>query len=269
MENLPSAQPLGTQNFSQLVRDVSHGSSQVHILLDSQSQACSTAAPVQSGSSNVPGGNPSKLVAAQPQSSTNQTATSSPEGPEDRPSKSSTVCHHFKEGNCKHGMKGKDCKFTHPKTCNKYMQHGTRQPRGCNKGKNCNLFHPKMCMDSLRKGECFSETCELKHVKGTKRHPPAKKINVKQNQEQSSKRKTKASQSTGSPTNDSGHFLEMLSLLKQEILEELNQNMSLIKSQIQQIQSQQAQSQPTPPVMYQTTRPQAPMFPPYFQPIYQ
>ena len=270
MESLPSAQPLGTQPVGD-ANHVSNESSQVHILLDPQSQVCSTAASVQSGSSNVPGDKPSKSVAwaVQPQSFINLTATSSQENSEDRPSKSSTVCHHFKEGNCKHGMKGKDCNFTHPKTCNKYMQHGTRQPRGCNKGKSCNLFHPKMCMDSLRKGECFSETCELKHVKGTKRHPPVKKINVKQNQEQGYKGKTETSKSTGSPSNESGHFLEMLSLLKQEILEKLNQNMSLIQSQIQQIQSQQAQSLPTPPVMYQATRPQAPMFPPYFQPMYQ
>ena len=86
--------------------------------------------------------------------------------------KSDTLCRFFRDGNCKYGMKGRECKFTHPKVCAKFSQHGTRQPRGCNRGKKCKDFHPKMCLNSLRKGECFSESCRFNHVKGTKRHPP-------------------------------------------------------------------------------------------------
>ena len=44
----------------------------------------------------------------------NQVANNSQERSEDRPSKSLTVGRHFKEGNCKHGIKGKECNFTHP-----------------------------------------------------------------------------------------------------------------------------------------------------------
>ena len=69
------------------------------------------------------------------------------------------ICRFFKNGTCKYGLKGRDCRFDHPKPCKKFIQHGTRQPRGCNLGKKCKLFHPKMCFDSLRKGECFFETC--------------------------------------------------------------------------------------------------------------
>ena len=72
--------------------------------------------------------------------------------------KSKTICRFFRNGNCKYGMTGKECKFTNPKV-------------RCNRGKKCKDFHPKMCINSLRKGECFSETCGFHHVKGTKRHP--------------------------------------------------------------------------------------------------
>ena len=40
--------------------------------------------------------------------------------------KTSTVCRFFTNGNCKHGMRGKECKYTHPKVCSKFTQHGTR-----------------------------------------------------------------------------------------------------------------------------------------------
>ena len=88
------------------------------------------------------------------------------------PDKSKVICRFFRNRKCKHGIKGIGCKFTHPKICSKFTQHGTRQPRGCKLGKKCPDFHPKMCINSLRKGECFDESCKFSHVKGTQRHPP-------------------------------------------------------------------------------------------------
>ena len=58
--------------------------------------------------------------------------------------KHSSTCCFFQKGNCKHGLRGRECKCTHPKMCRRFMQHGTRQPRGCTQGKRCNDFHPKM-----------------------------------------------------------------------------------------------------------------------------
>ena len=81
------------------------------------------------------------------------------------------ICRFYKNGNCKYGLKGKECKFTHPKMCRKYTQHGTNKQRGCNLGKKCKDFHPKMCFDSIRKGECLVASCRFTHVKGTRREP--------------------------------------------------------------------------------------------------
>lgn len=80
------------------------------------------------------------------------------------------LCYFFEKGRCKHGIKGNDCNYTHPQFCKKLMQHGTRQPNGCNKGKSCQYFHPAMCIESLRKSQCFNEHCKFYHVKGTARN---------------------------------------------------------------------------------------------------
>ena len=72
--------------------------------------------------------------------------------PNDATSKTK-ICRFYKNGNCKFGLKGKECKFTHPKMCRKYTQHGTNKQRGCNLGRKCKDFHPKMCFGSIRKGE--------------------------------------------------------------------------------------------------------------------
>ena len=77
------------------------------------------------------------------------------------------TCKFFQKGTCRHGISGKDCKFTHPKMCRKFTKHGTRQPHGCNKGKRCEQFHPAMCINSLRKSECYNEHCSFLHIKGT------------------------------------------------------------------------------------------------------
>ena len=34
-----------------------------------------------------------------------------------------TICRFYKTGNCKHGLKGNDCKFLHPRMCRKFTLH--------------------------------------------------------------------------------------------------------------------------------------------------
>ena len=93
----------------------------------------------------------------------------------------SRICKHYIKGSCKHGIKGKDCRFEHPKACRKLMNHGTRAKLGCQEGKKCSSFHPKMCFESLRKGECFNNSCNFAHVKGTKRQRKQKVQSENQN----------------------------------------------------------------------------------------
>ena len=78
-------------------------------------------------------------------------------------------CSHYKNNNCRHGISGRGCAFSHPKRCSKLMKHGTKKNLGCNLGKKCTAFHPKMCPTSIAKSECFDPKCQLSHVKGTKR----------------------------------------------------------------------------------------------------
>ena len=77
----------------------------------------------------------------------------------DEDNKKGKICLFFQKRSCKHGLKGKQCKFYHPQLCNKYTNHGTNSKIGCNLGKNCKNFHPKMCSTSIIKGECFQQGC--------------------------------------------------------------------------------------------------------------
>lgn len=84
------------------------------------------------------------------------------------------VCRYFLRQECRHGIKGKDCKFDHPALCFKYTRNGTKNG-GC-KNKDCKYFHPKLCANSLKERECFKNECRFYHVKGTKRKPDAYEI---------------------------------------------------------------------------------------------
>jgi len=81
------------------------------------------------------------------------------------------LCKFHSRGSCRHGINGNGCNYSHPEVCRKFTNHGTRQPRGCNRGKKCKFLHPLMCIDSLRRGECLNQRCGFRHV-GTKRAPP-------------------------------------------------------------------------------------------------
>ena len=186
--------------------------------------------------------------------------------PNEEDKRKPAICRFFKNGNCKHGIKGKECNYTHPKVCIKYTQHGTRQPRGCNLGKSCQDFHPKMCINSLRKGECFSKDCRFNHIKGTKRQPPVTRNNVAQHLNEKSTPMQRTVQDGNTQEDDTGHFLEMIRLLKTEILHTFDQKLSSITSQISILQSQQMQMPmhmpiPTPymqPPLNMSLRPQPP-----------
>ena len=84
--------------------------------------------------------------------------------------KSSEICSFFKKSICKHGLRGKGCKYTHPRLCLKFTQHGkNRSNGGCNRSDNCKFFHPKMCETSLKSYQCFDQNCIFKHIIGTQR----------------------------------------------------------------------------------------------------
>ena len=81
------------------------------------------------------------------------------------------ICRFYANNTCKFGAKGTKCPFKHPARCQKLLNHGTKQPNGCNKSKSCPDFHPKMCPTSITKRQCFANDCHLIHVKGTNRNP--------------------------------------------------------------------------------------------------
>ena len=178
------------------------------------------------------------------------------------PKKLTQVCRYFRRGTCKHGLRGVECKYSHPQMCRKFLQHGTRQPTGCNLGQRCKFFHPLMCLDSLRNSECYNENCTYHHVVGTRRQP---KLIKNQQQDQITATKSKMSdeqhpeerdltneqveekrkelQSTNQDderNNQSDHFLELIRLLKAEIISSMNVQISALAAQIQGIQQVQA-----------------------------
>ena len=155
-----------------------------------------------------------------------------------------TVCRYFRRGTCKHGLRGNDCRFTHPQVCKKYTQHGTRQPNGCNFGKKCKRFHPLMCMDSLRKSECFNEKCTFNHIKGTRRQPLLTRNN--QQKEKLTNKQTPKTTTTNTTTEQinaeeshGGNFLEMIRLMKAELITTMNTQIASLATQIQGIQQMQ------------------------------
>ena len=158
--------------------------------------------------------------------------------------KSSTMCRYFQKSSCRHGIKGENCKFSHPPLCKKYLQHGTRNPRGCNLGKACQHFHPQMCMSSLRKGECFNQTCKFRHVKGTKRIQ--NKYTPRANNTEQGNNLVTPNPTT---TNQQPHFLEVIRLLKAEIMSSIDSKLAAVLSQMQPNQTTLLHS-PKPPLIH-------------------
>ena len=175
-----------------------------------------------------------------------------------------------------------------------------------------------MCLNSLRKGECFSEECKFNHVKGTKRYPPVTPNNNAGNGSQNKSGQGKSypkrkdlpepsstinrtqsgdqfpplptrtgvinsrgceaqsetlttsvstaanNQGNATTSNESGNFLEIMSLLKTEIMHTLNQKILAITAQIQQIQQIQQAKSPQQSMMM-IPQPVPPAFPPFPQ----
>ena len=122
------------------------------------------------------------------------------------------VCKYYKKGRCKHGLKGRNCNFLHPKACPKLMKFGNKGPNGCKQGVNCPNFHPRMCATSLRYGECLVDSCTFTHIKGTKRK-------VFQSLEEGNKQSQQSPQNFQSKEND---FLPILEKFKSDILQEMD-----------------------------------------------
>ena len=97
------------------------------------------------------------------------------------------ICRFYLKGKCKHGLKGKNCEFHHPKACPKLMKHGNKTPRGCNAGSKCDDYHPRMCASSIKLAECYNDSCSYAHVKGTKRKSLSKLDNNKNRKNTESK----------------------------------------------------------------------------------
>ena len=96
---------------------------------------------------------------------------------------SAKMCKHFLKGTCRHGFSGKverdnikECKYSHPKLCKKFLDHGTSK-YGCSLGKGCEFVHPKLCKESMESKICTSTERGKRcvngyHIKGTKVNPP-------------------------------------------------------------------------------------------------
>ena len=204
-------------------------------------------------------------------------------------------CKHYKNNKCKYGISGKGCKYVHPKRCTKLMNHGTRANNGCKLGTKCKDFHPKMCPMSISKSECFDASCQLCHVKGTKRKPPAPKDKECEKKEPV----IETHNNSNLPASDlQQSFLVQMNLLKKELQEVMDmkvaallnprqQNVPIIPSQAQSQQTmlpkwlppihpmwqqyhQQPHPYPAPQLFqpYQSTY-QSPMFQPYQIPMSQ
>ena len=166
--------------------------------------------------------------------------------------KSSKTCAYYTRNECKFGTNGKDCPFNHPEPCKQLILFGTKQPSGCNKGKKCKDFHPKMCPSSISKKECFNHGCHLTHIKGTTRKPK-KTILEKDSNKQDQKQTNKPTiQVENVELKEPGSFLELARLIKEELMEAMDQKIALAITQHPQLhqprlglqQQNQMQQQP-------------------------
>ena len=77
--------------------------------------------------------------------------------------KSDKLCVHLTMyNNCKHGIVGKTCSYTHPKTCSKWKNFGSGKG-GCSKGKDCKFFHQRLC-NSVKNGTQCNRGVACKYV---------------------------------------------------------------------------------------------------------
>ena len=142
------------------------------------------------------------------------------------------LCKFYKKGICKHGIKGQNCKYDHPKTCRKLLMHGNKGTRGCKEGRDCNDFHPRMCANSIKMGECYQQNCPFMHIKGTKRiQKPSS--NQKGNQLEKRFYEKNENQNQKIIEDKSKDFLDHFHNFKQEIMEAMDIKVTTMISLIQ------------------------------------
>ena len=82
--------------------------------------------------------------------------------------RSKAVCPLLLEGNCPHGISGKDCTNYHPPWCFLFQNNGKGGARGCHKADNkCLYFHPQLCQNAVKQGICLNKPCKKVHIRGT------------------------------------------------------------------------------------------------------
>ena len=82
--------------------------------------------------------------------------------------RSKAVCPLLLEGNCSHGISGKNCTDYHPPWCHKFQYNGKGGKRGChNADDKCRFFHPQLCQNAVSTGVCLNKPCKKVHIRGT------------------------------------------------------------------------------------------------------
>ena len=83
------------------------------------------------------------------------------------------LCTLFLQGNCPHGISGKNCPNFHPHICNRYRKNGCHPRYGCQLENACKHFHPIICPNSLRSHTCYTLECKFRwHLPRTRRNVP-------------------------------------------------------------------------------------------------
>ena len=83
------------------------------------------------------------------------------------------ICRKFRIGVCPHGMSGNrvqnetTCPYLHPKVCNRFINYGPFDRRGCRLGKSCKFYHPVICKDSFQDLCCLNKNCQRWHLRDT------------------------------------------------------------------------------------------------------
>ena len=71
------------------------------------------------------------------------------------------------------GHTGGNCRYHHPKVCDKYKNGGKKACSG-----NCNKWHPPICYSGLNTGKCFNSNCHFWHGKKVARKKPSESVST-------------------------------------------------------------------------------------------
>ena len=167
------------------------------------------------------------------------------------------ICRFYKQGTCKHGLRGKDCKFDHPVACKKLLKHGNRTPDGCTLGEKCQNYHPKMCVSSLKKKECYRATCKLVHVTGTKRKK-AESENKNDKRSSSPLISQGTDQTPPAEATKQNPFLEALQAMRKDIMMEIDQRLASLQPKSYMSLNKENTSKPLKPTLAWQQNQQAP-----------